>query len=213
METGRSCFAKLLDVRTFVMAVRQAYAGVDAGTALVMVLVFGLIGLALTPLYISYDLSSTWEFTTGLREGSRPAIADTTETLTGALDRAGVPSDTGLLGLTVGAALAGVVGLAFTLLPSFFELAFPTITHPLLMLVLYTSIIFDYVTDWSKSWGVAGAWTSSPVLQFLYTVVLNLFFSVGVQALLVICLTAVICGCITIMRGGVREVKTIVVQQ
>lgn len=200
-EPQPSCFARMLDTRTYVVAARRAMLTADATTALYMIATFGLIALLLTPLYLSYDLGSTWAFTTALRDGAAPAVGDMTHQLDG------------VLSVSVGAALAGVILTAFTLLPSLFELAFPSIQHPLLNLVLIVSIVFDYITDWGKTWDLVGTWIENPAWRFIVTMVACAFFSVGVQAVLVCCLTVVGFGLFSLIRGGTRKAEAMVIDQ
>ena len=195
--TRPSCFARMLDTRSYVVAARRAMLTADATTALYMIATFGLIALLLTPLYLSYDLGSTWAFTTALRDGAAPAVGDMTRQLDG------------LLSVSVGAALAGIILTAFTLLPSLFELAFPSIQHPLLNLVLIGSIVFDYITDWGKTWDLVGTWIETPAAHFIVTMGACAFFSVGVQAVLVFCLTVIGFGLFTLVRGGARKAEVI----
>lgn len=192
-EPRPSCFARMLDIRSYVLAARRSMAGAAPASTVFMVAVFGLIALCLLPLWIAFDLTSTWAFTTGLRDASAEAVS----TVTGQLD--------GFLGLSVGALLAGVILTSFTLLPSLFELAFPAVTHPLLNLVLTVSIVFDYITDWGKTWDLTAQWCENPTVHFFAAMVLTGFFSVGVQAVLVCCLTVVIFGVLNLMGGGARQ--------
>jgi hypothetical protein len=199
-ENRPSCAARLLDIRTYVIAARRAMAAIDPATALFMIFVFGLIALILTPIYLTFDLGSTWTFTTGLRDAAAPAVAQMT-----------AQAETWLQ-LSVGALLAGVILTSFTLLPSLFELAFPSVQHPLLSVILLCSIVFDYVTDWGKTWALVGTWTDNPAVHFVGAVFLCAFFSVGVQALLVLCITVIIFGIIALVRGGRRQAEAIILQ-
>ena len=198
--TRPSCFARMLDIRSYVLAARRSMAGAEPASTVFMVAVFGLIALCLLPLWIAFDLTSTWAFTTGLRAASTDAVG----TVTRQLD--------GFLGLSVGAVLAGVILTSFTLLPSLFELAFPAVTHPLLNLVLTVSIVFDYITDWGKTWDLTAQWCENPTVHFFAAMVLTGFFSVGVQAVLVCSLTVVIFGVLNLMRGGARQAQTVITQ-
>ncbi len=198
--TRPSCFARMLDIRSYVLAARRSMAGAEPASTVFMVAVFGLIALCLLPLWIAFDLTSTWAFTTGLRAASTEAVG----TVTRQLD--------GFLGLSVGAVLAGVILTSFTLLPSLFELAFPAVTHPLLNLVLTVSIVFDYITDWGKTWDLTAQWCENPTVHFFAAMVLTGFFSVGVQAVLVCSLTVVIFGVLNLMRGGARQAQTVITQ-
>lgn len=200
-ERRPSCVARLLDVRSYVIAARQSMRHAEPAAALFMIAVFGLISLVLTPIYLTFDLSSTWTFTTGLRDATSPAIIGMTS------------QAEGILHMSIGALLTGIILTSFTLLPSLFELAFPTVTHPLLSLILWGSITFDFITDWSKTWDLVGTWITHPAMRFLISVPLCAFFSVLVQALLVICLTVVIFGVITLVSGGRRQAEAIIIQQ
>jgi hypothetical protein len=200
-ENRQSCVARLLDVRSYVLAARQSMRHAEPASALFMMAVFGLIAAVLTPIYFTFDLSSTWTFTTGLRTAAAPAVNDMT-----------AHAET-LLQISIGATLAGIVFTGFTLLPSLFELAFPTVGHPLLSLVLWLSITFDYVTDWQKTWDLVGTWTGNSVVRFLITAPLCFFFSVFVQALLIICLTVVIFGVLALVGGSARRIEAIIMQQ
>jgi hypothetical protein len=200
-EPRPSCVARLLDVRSYVISARQSMRHADPASALFMIAVFGLISLVLTPIYLTFDLSSTWTFTTSLRDAATPAISGITA------------QAEGILQMSVGALLTGAILTSFTLLPSLFELAFPTIAHPLLSLILWGSIVFDFITDWGKTWDLVGTWTANPALRFIITAPLCMFFSVFVQALLVISITVIIFGVITLIGGGRRQAETIILQQ
>lgn len=197
----QSCFARMLDIRSYVIAAREGMSRADAGGALFMVIIFGVIALVLTPVWLTFDLGSTWEFTTGLRNAAEPVV----------LDMASYAES--FLELSVGALLTGVIFTGFSLLPSLFELAFPTVNHPLLNLILLCSIVFDYVTDWGKSAELAASWTDSRTWQTIYTAAICAFVSVGVQALLVCCITVVIFGVLRLLRGSAQQVEAIVVSQ
>lgn len=194
-----SCFARLLDVRSYVLAARGAAGNAEPPAALAMLIVFSLICLALLPLWISFDLLSTWEFTTALRDTSADAVNDLAARAEGLLD------------LPVAALLSGVVFTSFTLLPTLFELAFPTVNHPLLNLILTVSIVFDYVTDWGKASELAARWVENPTLAFLATMGLTAFFSVLVQAVLVCCVTVVAYSALALLRGGARQVRGVII--
>lgn len=196
---GQSCLAKLLDVRGIIFACRRGMQGVDNSTALAMILIFTLITLLLLPIWIAFDLNSTWSFTTTIREGAAPILDQAT------------PQAQTLLGITLGSLLVGVILTGFTLLPTLFELAFPGINHPLVNMVLHASILFDYISDWPRSWETTAGWSANTPVRVLYTVFFNLFMSVGVQALIVICLTVIIFGVVTIIRGPLRPAKAVVV--
>jgi hypothetical protein len=196
-----SCFARMLDIRSYVLAARRSMQQADPATALYMIAVFGIITLVLLPTWLTFDLASTWNFTTGLRDAAAPSVGD----VTGQMD--------GWLGLSIGTALSSLILTTFTLLPSLFELAFPTVAHPLLTLVLTLSIVFDYVTDWGKTWDLVATWTENPALHFLFTMALCAFFSVGVQAILVCSITVIIFGLITLVRGGARQAQAVIIQQ
>lgn len=200
-ENRPSCFARLLDVRTYVLAARRALLHAEPAAALFMIFTFGLIGLVLTPLYLTFDLGSTWTFTTGLRDAAAPAVSE----MTGAAE--------GWLQMSIGAALAGVILTSFTLLPSLFELAFPSVQHPLLSLILLCSIVFDFITDWGKTWELVASWTDNPVIHFLGAVGMCAFFSVGLQALLVLCITVIIFGIVALISGGRRTAEAVILQQ
>jgi hypothetical protein len=200
-QSTPSCAARLLDIRTYVLAARRSMLNAEPAAALFMMLTFGLIALCLLPLWLTFDLGSTWDFTTGLRDAAAPAVAQMT-----------AQADSWLQ-LSIGAALAGLILTSFTLLPSLFELAFPSVQHPLLSLVLLVSIVFDFITDWSKASELVATWTSNPILHFLFTAGACAFFSVGAQALLIVCLTVMIFGVLALLRGGGRKVEAVVINQ
>jgi hypothetical protein len=200
-QPRQSCAAKLLDVRGYVIAARNGMQNAEPSTALFMIVVFGIIALVLTPIYLTFDLGSTWAFTTGVRDAATPAIGDTVALVERTLN------------ITLGGILTGAIFTGFTLLPSLFELAFPTIAHPLLSIVLWISIVFDYITDWGKAWNLVGTWVENPVGRFLICVPLCAFLSVFVQALLVISLTVIIFGLIALVSGGKRQAEAIIIRQ
>lgn len=199
-ESRASCFARLLDVRSYVMAARATMARAESASALFMIAAFGLIGALLLPIWISFDLGSTWSFTTGLRDTAAPVV-----------NEMGYAVD-GFLNLSIGAAMAGVILTSFTLMPSLFEIAFPTVNHPLLNLLLLCSIVFDYVTDWGKSADLVSTWSDNAAIRFLYTIVVCAFVSVFVQAVLVCCLTVIVFGVMALLRGGTKQARALIVE-
>lgn len=200
MDPSRqSCLAKLLDIRGVIIACRRGMMGADNSTALAQIVIFTLILLCLLPIWIAFDLNSTWEFTTTIRQGAAPILDHAT------------PQAQSMLGMTLGSLLVGVILTSFTLLPTLFELAFPALDHPLVNMVLHASILFDYISDWPRSWATTEGWASNTPVHFIYTVFFNLFMSVGVQALIVISLTVIVFGVITIIRGPVKPMKQQVV--
>jgi hypothetical protein len=203
MEPRQSCFARLLDVRGYVIAARAATYNAEPAALLAMMAGFGLIGALLFPFWLSYDLASTWEFTTSLRDGS----ADALNSMAYQLD--------GLLNITIGGAIAGFLLTGYTLLPSLFELAFPTVTHPLLMILLAASLLFDFITDWGKSWATVASWggADNPIAHVLYAVGFCLFVSIFIQALLVVCATVIWFGVLGLVRGGARQAQAVIIQQ
>lgn len=200
-ESRGSCFARLLDVRTYVLAARASMRRAEPATALYMIAVFLVIALVLLPIWLVFDLGSTWAFTTGLRDTATPVV-----------NELGYQVD-GFLGLSVGALLAGLIFTGFSLLPSLFELAFPTVNHLLLNILLLCAIVFDFVTDWGKSAELVSTWSEHEAIRFLYTIVVCAFVSVGVQAVLVCCVTVIIFGVIALLRGGAQQVQAVIVEQ
>jgi hypothetical protein len=196
-----SCFAAMLDIRTYVMAARAGMGRADTGGALFMVAVFAVIALVILPIWVTFDLNSTWDFTTGLRNAAEPLVYDM------------AAQAEGFLQLSVAAVLTGVIFTGFTLLPSLFELAFPTVSHPLLNLMLLCSIVFDFVTDWGKSAELVATWTDNRTVGFVYTLAVCAFMSVGLQAVLVCCVTVIIFGVLRIVSGGARQVEAVVINQ
>ncbi len=200
-EGRASCFARLLDVRTYVLAARAGMDRAEPGAAVFMIAVFGLIALVLLPIYLTFDIASTWGFTTGLRTAAEPVI-----------NEMGYQTES-FLNLSVGALITGIIFTGFTLLPSLFELAFPTVNHPLLNLLLLCSIVFDFVTDWGKSAELVSTWSDSEAIRFVYTIAVCAFMSVGVQAVLVCCLTVIVFGVMRLMAGGARQVQAVVIDR
>jgi hypothetical protein len=195
----QSCAARLLDIRSYVLAARRSMLNAEPAAALFMVFVYGIIALVLLPIYLTFDLGSTWTFTAGLRDAAAPAVNDVANQAESWMQ------------ISIGAALAGVILTSFTLLPSLFELAFPAVQHPLLSLALWASIIFDYVTDWGKTWGLVATWTDNPFLRFVGTMGMCAFFSIGVQAVLVCCVTVIVFGLFALVSGGRRTVEAVVI--
>jgi len=200
-ERPASCLSRMFDFRGYVLAARAASARAEPGVALIMIILFGLITLVLFPIWFTFDLASTWEFTDGLRAISEPAIYDL-----------GARAD-GLFGMSVGAFLVSVTVVGFTLLPTLFELAFPSLNHPLLNTILLISIVFDYVTDWGKAADLVARWDVSPFLGFVYTVLVCAFMSVTVQALMVCCATVVVFSAWSLVRGGSRVRRATIIEQ
>lgn len=194
-----SCFAQLLDIRFFIISARRMVAESDPIVVVVLMVIFGVIGLALSPIYITHDLHSTWSWATPLRDAAQPKIDD----LAYAIDQ-GVGSGGTLFDMSVGQLMGSLTLVGLTLLPSLFELGFPALRHPLLLIVLWASILFDYITDWSASWDATASWSGADnwLMHFAWTVIFNAFVSIGVQAILVLCITVVIFGFIRLVMGA-----------
>jgi hypothetical protein len=205
-ENRQSCFAAMLDIRNIIGAVRAALARADASVVIMLIIVFGIIGLCTLPIWTSYDLASTWSWATNVQLSS----ADHIGTI-GAYVQEKAPAGALVLDMTIGQAVTSLIVLGITLLPTLFELGFPSIRHPLLMLLLSGAILFDYITDFgssweaTKGWGGAGNW----FVHFLWTaLVFNPFVSVGAQAILVVCVTVVTFGFVRLARGAAPALGT-----
>jgi hypothetical protein len=197
----QSYLSAILDVRTDGIAARAGMGRADVGGALFMIAIFSVIALVMLPIWLTFDLGSTWDFTTGLRTAAEPIVYDV----------AGRAES--FLQVSIGAALTGVIFTGFTLLPSLFELAFPTVSHPLLNGILLASIVFDFVTDWGKSAELVSTWTENRVLGFFYTIGVCAFVSVCVQALLVCCITVIVFGVLRVISGGTRTAQAVIINQ
>jgi hypothetical protein len=200
MQNRQSCFAAMLDIRNIIMAVRATMSSAETTVVIVMIIVFAIIGLCLAPLWTSYDLASTWSWATTVKDGSSAHIG-----AIGAYVETKAPQGALLLDMTMGQIITGLIVLGITLLPTLFELGFPSIRHPLLMLLLSAAILFDYITDFGSSWAATSGWGGADnwFIHFLWTaLIFNPFVSVGVQALLVVCITVIIFGFIRLARGG-----------
>lgn len=199
-ETRQSCFAAMLDIRTIILAVRGSLASADATVVVVLIIIFALIGLVVAPIWTSYDLASTWSWATTIKETSTEHIG-----VIGTTVDSFAPPDVQLLDMTMGQTLTGLIVLGITLLPTLFELGFPSVRHPLLMALLSGALLFDYITDFPSSWAATAGWAgaNNGVVHFLWTAfVFNPFVSVGAQALLVVCLTVVVFGFVRLVRGA-----------
>jgi hypothetical protein len=196
-----SCAARLLDVRGYVLAARYAMRGAEPASAMFMIAVFGLIGICCVPIFIVFDLDSTWQFTTGLRDATGPTVAQ----MSGQIDN--------WTQLSIGAVLVGLVGIATTLLPSLFELGFPSIRHPLTTIVLWGCLIFDFVTDWRATWTLVAGWTTQPVIRFVLSIGLNAFFAIFCQAIICVCIAVVASGILNLLGGTQRRAEAIILPQ
>ncbi len=197
-ESRGSCFAQLLDIRNFIIAARRMVWESDAWVVAVLIVIFAVIGLALSPIYIAHDLHSTWTWATPLRDAAQPKIDDLGYAVDGAL------GNSTIMNMTVGQMMGALTLVALTLLPSLFELAFPSLRHPLLMIVLSACILFDYITDWEASWNATASWSGAEnwLVHFLWTAGFNFFVSIGVQAILVMCITVVVFGLVRLVTGA-----------
>lgn len=199
-----SCFARLLDIRFFIVAARRMVAECDATVTVVLIIIFAIIGLCLTPIYLTYDLASTWAWATPIRDGAQPKIDD----MAYSFDQY-APAGAMVFDMTLGQLVGALVLVGITLLPSLFEVGFPSMRHPLLLILLTAAILFDYVTDFESSWAATAGWSGAEnwLVHFLWTaLVFNPFVSIGVQALLVVCSTVVIFGFVRLIGGAAPAV-------
>lgn len=197
-EEPRGC-ARVLDPIALNLAVRRAFGNLDPGAALFVFAVGLLYSLATGFIWWKYDLVSTWNFTQGIRE-------DVSGELLFVVDKAAQ--------MGMGVIVGGLVGVAFTLLPSITELIAPRVVHPGVQLLLQISIWFDFVTDWPTAetlvlrWGVPGGLAGQWAATFLVTLVISLF----VQVMFILGVTAVIVSALALVSGG-RRVAAVVIDQ
>ena len=205
-ENRQSCFAAMLDIRNFIVAVRASLASADSSVVIMLIVVFTIIGLCTLPIWTSYDLGSTWAWATNVQASSAAHIG-----AAGAFVDSKAPAGTLVLDMTLGQADTGLIVLGITLLPTLFELGFPSIRHPMLMLLLSGAILFDYITDFSSSWAATAGWAGCDnwFVHFLWTaLVFNPFVSVGAQAVLVVCVTVMVFGFVRLARGAAPALGT-----
>lgn len=192
-EPESAGLARLLDPISLNIAVRRAFAGLDAGASL---FVFGLallFSVATGAIWWRYDLMSTYAFMQG-------AQADTAAELSAIT---GAAADVGL-GVFIGA----VIVVAFTCLPSIVELIAPRVLHPGVQLALNIAVLFDFVTDWPTAADIVARWGQAPLgivgavgCTFLLTLALSLF----VQILFILGITALLVAAGNILGGGRRQ--------
>jgi hypothetical protein len=202
----QSCFAAMLDIRNIMLAVRAALANADSTVVIVLMVVFTIIGLCTLPVWTSYDLASTWSWATNVKESSAEHIG----AIGNYVDEQ-APQGAMFLDMTMGQTITGLMVLGITLLPTLFELGFPSVRHPLLMMLLSGAILFDYITDFSSSWAATSGWAGADnwFVHFLWTaLVFNPFVSVGAQAILVVCITVVVFGFVRLVRGAAPVLGT-----
>lgn len=205
-----SCLAQLLDIRGFIMAARRMmHETADLAVVIVLMIIFAVIGLSLSPTYATHDLASTWSWASPMADASSSKIDD----MAYALDPSG--ARTPILDMTLGDILKAVTLVGITMLPSLFELGFPSLRHPLLMILLWASILFDYITDFEASWNATAGWSGAEnwFVHFFWANIFNLWVSIGVQAVIVLCITVVIFGFWRIFTGGAQRVEAVLIQR
>ncbi|GEM_PF-1647456 len=186
----RSCISTMLDLRGIVLAARQACANMEPAVALTLLVGSLLIFLCCLPIYWTWDLSSTWDFMTGMRDQAEPAF----DGMQRQFERHA--------GNAAASVIVAFLATCFTLLPTFLELVFPSINHPLSNSAVHASIVFDYITDWPRAWSTTDGWTDNPVSHFIVCVGWTFFVSIFIQAIMVLCVTMFVFCVIGLLRGG-----------
>jgi hypothetical protein len=200
MQSGR--LEAMLDTIALMRATRRGFGGLDGGASLLFLGISLVAGLAIGVLWYHYDLMSTFSFSQGIRY-------DTSLTAS-AVARAGA-------GLGIGSLTASAIIIGFTLLPSLLELIAPRVVHPGVLLMLKISVAFDFITDWPTIHAGVAGWSAIDQMggpQWIYELVATffavLFVSIGLQVLLIFCVTvAAVCVLNIVGLGRMAQVRTV----
>jgi hypothetical protein len=86
-------------------------------------------------------------------------------------------------------------------MPTMIQMIAPRVVHPVARVVMDISIAFDFVTDWPNAWLQAGGMVANPIGRFLLTIGLVFLYSLVLQSIFVLFLTALICSGVILAAG------------
>lgn len=192
----------MLDVVALVKAVRHGMAALDRPSALLMFVIAGLGAVVSGGYTWVADWLPTWKFANGefSPEAESYLPSNLAQILIGSADQAARQIE-GMAALTLGGFIGGCIAVGVTLFPTILQFIAPRVVHPAAAVAADISIWFDFVTDFPQSWAQAGAVAENPIGRLLLTLVLVLIYSLLLQTIFVLCLTAFVTATWVLVRG------------
>lgn len=197
----RERLMQMLDVVSLVKAVRNGMAGLDRPSAMLIAVLAGLGALVTGVLTWIVDWLPTWRFANGESPGD---YAYTAEYIgVAAVNSAGEMANvvSGLGSLTLGAFIGGCVAVGVTLLPTIVQFIAPRVVNPVAKAAMDISVGFDFITDWPSAAMQAAGITTNPIGQFFITIGLVFIYSLFLQSIFVLLLTAFVMAVIILLAG------------
>jgi hypothetical protein len=205
----RNRIAQLLDVVSLVKAVQQAMLALDRSSAL-LVFGFTFMGALVTgTLTWIVDWLPTWNFANGEDPGS--ALYTASSIGEAAINNAGAMVNVinGIGSITLGSFIGASIAVGITLMPTIIQFIAPRVIHPVARTAMDASIGFDFITDWPSAAHQAAGITDNPIGQFLATLGLVFVYSLLLQSIFVLFLTACVFSAIVLVSGGAQRVEVI----
>lgn len=207
----RNRIMSMLDIVSLVQAVRQGTMGLDRSSALVVWMLTGLAAMVTGVLTWIVDWLPTWRFA----NGESPAQYGYTAQTIGdaAVSSAGSMANaiSGVGYMTLGSFIGGCIAVGITLLPTIVQFIAPRVIHPVAKTLMDVSVGFDFITDWPAASMQAEGLTTHPIGHFTATIVLVFLYSLLLQSVFVLFLTAFVFSTITLVAGGERRGDAVVV--
>lgn len=206
----RNGIMRMLDVAELVKAVRLGMMGLDRPSAMLIAIFTGLGSLVTGVLTWIVDWLPTWRFANGESPAdyayTADGIAEAAVNSAGAM--AGVIN--GMASLTLGAFIGGCVAVGVTLLPTIVQFIAPRVVHPVAKVAMDISIGFDFITDWPSAAMQATFVTTNPIGQLLVTIGLVFIYSLFLQSIFVLFLSAFVMSVIILLAGEPRRPRATV---
>ena len=207
----RNRIMAMLDIVSLVQSVRRGTMSLDRPSALVIWILSGLAAMVTGTLTWIVDWLPTWRFA----NGESPAHADYSAQSIGdaAVSSAASMAQaiSGVGAITLASFIGGCIAVGITLLPTIVQFIAPRIIHPVAKTLMDISVGFDFITDWPAASMQASLLTDHPIGHLAATIVLVFIYSLLLQSVFVLFLTAFVFSTITLVAGSERRGDAVVV--
>lgn len=195
----------MLDVVALVNATRAGLAAMDRSSALLMFVLSGAGAFVSGGYTWIADWLPTWRFANGeAPHGYGYTPTNVAQALIDSGEQLAVGA-AGLGAMTLASFIGATIAVGVTLFPTILQFVAPRVLHPAARVAADISIWFDFITDWPQAWAQAGGVATFLPVRVVVTCVLVLIYSILLQTIFVLCLTAFAMSVVILLAGERRR--------
>ncbi len=200
----RNWMMAILDVVGLVKATRAGIGGMDRAAALVIA-VLAFFGTIVSGGYTWVaDWLPTWRFANGESPAGYGYTPDVVaDALIVSAAQLAIVAE-GMAAITLGTFIGAVMTVGITLFPTVIQFIAPRVLHPAARVASDIAIWFDFITDFPQAWAQSEGATTNPIGRLAITIVLVFLYSLLLQTVFVLCLTAFWTAVWVLVRGEPR---------